>query len=42
VRRFPILAAFIALTVGLAVPGSVLLSCMADENTAVMAQMACC
>jgi len=42
VRRFPILAAFIALTVGVAMPGSALLSCMADQNTAAMAQMACC
>ena len=42
VRRFPLLAAFIALTVGVAVPGSALLSCMADQNTGAMAQMACC
>ena len=42
VRRAPVLAAFITLMVSAAVPGSALLSCMADENHSAMAQMACC
>jgi hypothetical protein len=41
-RRFHLFVALTALAVGVAVPASALLSCMADSNATAMAQMACC
>lgn len=42
VRRFPVLIAFVAVAVGLAVPASALLTCMNGQANHTMAQMACC